>query len=540
MLAACLSVQLLVACDHNHTEEEEQETAYPDTGLSKYDPPIELTFVREGEDELMKALPGETVADNRWTRLYEEALGIKIKYDWVEQGDLYRQKLGVALASGNIPDVVKVNAEQLRTLTNQGMIQELTDVFDTYATPLTKKVLSEEGTGPFDSATIDGKLMAIPDTSSSIEGAMFLWIRTDWLNRLGLQPPSTMDDVLMISKAFTENDPDQNGVDDTYGLALTQYLWDPVMGIGGFMAGYGASPTMWIKDASGKLVYGGIQPEAKSALKALQEMYRSGQIDADFGFKDGEQEGKLIASGKLGMFYGVQWGSFVAQSSRKDGAIAAEWQAFPIVSVSGEKPKVPLPFSTYQYLAVKKSYEHPEALVKLMNLHLEKNWGETAEYETYYSTPQPVWKLSPVTPYPLMKNLEAFRQVEVARRTGDTSLLKDEAKAIHKNIEVYKAGGADRETGWGWERTYGPEGAFSVLEQYIEHDQLSYESFTGPPTATVIEKETVLRNLQIEAFRNIILGRPIEEFDRFAAEWRKLGGDQMTAEVNQAMVSRKP
>ncbi|MFC4098249.1 extracellular solute-binding protein [Paenibacillus xanthanilyticus] len=540
MLAACLSVQLLAACDDNGTAEEEQEIAYPEAGLSKYDPPIELTFVREGEDELMKALPGETISDNRWTRLYEEALGIKIKYDWIEQGDLYRQKLGVAIASGNIPDVVKVNAEQLRTLTNQGMIQELTDVFDTHATPLTKKVLSEEGTGPFDSATIDGKLMAIPDTSSSIEGAMFLWIRTDWLNRLGLQPPQTIDDVLAISKAFTENDPDQNGVDDTYGIALTQYLWDPVMGLGGFMAGFGAAPTMWIKDASGQLVYGGIQPEVKSALKALQEMYRGGQIDGDFGFKDGEQEGNLIASGKIGMFYGVQWGSFVAQSSRNNGEIAAEWQAFPIVSVSGEKPKVPLPFSTYQYLAVKKGYEHPEALVKLMNLHLEKNWGKTAEYETYYSTPQPVWKLSPVTPYPLMKNVEAFRQVEVARRTGDTSLLKDEAKAIYKNIEIYKAGGADRESGWGWERTYGPDGAFAVLEQYIKHDQLSYESFTGPPTATVIEKETVLRNLQIEAYRNIILGRPIDEFDRFAAEWRKLGGDQMTAEVNQAMASRKP
>ncbi|MFB9327725.1 extracellular solute-binding protein [Paenibacillus aurantiacus] len=533
-------MQLLVACDDNSTEEEEREIAYPEAGLSKYDPPIELTFVREGDDGLIKALPGETIADNRWTRLYEEVLGIKIKYDWIEQGDLYRQKLGIALASGNIPDVVKVNAEQLRTLTNQGMIQDLTDIFDTYASPLTKKVLSEEGTGPFDSATIDGKLMAIPDTSSSIEGAMFLWIRTDWLNRLGLSPPKTMDDVLAISKAFTENDPDQNGVDDTYGLALTQYLWDPVMGIGGFMAGYGASPTMWIKDASGKLVYGGIQPEVKTALQALQAMYRSGQIDADFGFKDGVQEEKLIASGKLGMFYGVQWGSFLAQSSRNNGTVAAEWQAFPIVSVSGEKPKVPLPFSTYQYLAVKKGYEHPEAVVKLINLHLEKNWGETAEYETYYSTPQPVWKLSPVTPYPLMKNVEAFRQVETARRTGDTSILKDEAKAIYKNIEAYKAGGADRESGWGWERTYGPDGAFAVLEQYIKHDQLLYESFTGPPTATVIEKETVLRNLQIEAYRNIILGRPIDEFDRFAAEWRKLGGDQMTAEINQAMASRKP
>lgn len=531
MLAAFLSIQLLSACEDNTNEA--PEMMYQDKGLDKYDPPIELSFVREGDDDLIKALPGETIADNRWTRLYEEILGIRIKYDWIEQGDLYRQKLGVALASGHIPDVVKVNAEQLRSLSNQGMIQDLTDVYDTYASPLTKEILSQEGTGPFDSATIDGKLMAIPDTNASIEGAKYLWIRTDWMDRLGLKPPRTISDVLTISKAFTEKDPDMNGIDDTFGLALTQYLWDPVMGIGGFMAGYDAYPTMWIKDDAGKIVYGGIQPQVKEVLQQLQAMYRDGQIDSDFGFKDGVQEAKLIAAGKIGMFYGEQWGSFLAQSSRNDGSIAAEWQAFPIVSRSGAAPKVPLPFSTYQYYAVKKGYEHPEAVVKLFNLHLEKNWGETAEYETYYSTPQPVWKLSPVTPYPLMKNLEAFRQLEEARLTGNASVLKDEAKAISKNIEVYKAKGPDSESGWGWERTYGPMGAFAVLEQYIKDGQLLYESFVGAPTATMIEKKTVLDNLQIEVFTNIILGRPIQEFDQFVEEWRKLGGDKMTAEVNQ-------
>lgn len=547
MLTALLSVQILSACSQSDStnnqisDENDHLIEYQDRGLSKYNPPIEVTFVREtsvGMENLIGFLPGQTLEDNTWSRLYEQVLGIKIKYDWIAKGDLYHQKLGVALASGDIPEVVRVNAQQLRLLSNAGLIQDLSEVYEKYATPLTKRILSQEGNGPFDAATIDGKLMGIPETGSSIEGAQYIWIRTDWLDQLGIKPPQTIDDVLAISKAFTEKDPDQNGDNDTFGLAITQYLWDPVMGITAFMAGYNAFPNIWIEDDSGKLAYGGIQPEVKEALKVLQVMYRKGQIDSEFGFKDGNKVKEQVAAGKIGMLYGQQYGSFLVQVSRENN-INAQWQAFPIVSLSGVAPKVPLRFSTNQFLAVRKDFKHPEAIVKLFNLHLEKNWGETAEYETYYISPLPIWQLSPVTPYPARKNLEAFRQLDEARRTGDTSVLKDEAKAIQKNIDTYLSGDKNKESGWGWERTYGPSGAFAILEQYEKNNQLLYESFVGAPTETMIEKQAILNNLQIETFVNIILGRSINEFDQFVEEWNKLGGEKMTTEVNDWFAGRQ-
>ncbi|WP_339255595.1 extracellular solute-binding protein [Paenibacillus sp. FSL P2-0136] len=538
-----MAVQLLTACERSNNLAERSPvpegqpgsaSLYEEPGLSKYDPPIQLSFVRENNDaleEILKELPGESLEHNRWTELYEEVLGIRVTYDWTEWSSIYSRKLGVSLASGDIPDIVRVNASQLRVLSNAGLIQDLSEVYDQYATPLTRKVLSEEGTGPFETVTLDGKLMAIPETNSSIEGAMFLWIRTDWLERLGLQPPQTMAEVLAISKAFTQQDPDGNGKHDTYGLAVTKYLWDPVMGLTGFMAGYGAYPGIWIKDKTGKLVYGGIQPEVKHALQVLQELYRTGQIDREFAFKDGVKASDWIEHEQVGMMYGEQWGSFLVQSSREHNP-QAEWQAFPLVSESGAAPKVPLPFSTNQFLAVKQGVQHPEALIKLINLHLEKNWGATSEVERYYNAPQAVWKLSPVTPFPVQKNLEAFRELETFRRTGDASVLQDEAKTIQKRIAAYEAGGADSETGWGWERTYGPSGAFSILDGYERKSQLLYESFVGAPTETMIEKQNILNNLQIDAFLDIIQGRPLSGFDNFVAQWNKLGGEQITAEVN--------
>lgn len=537
----------LAACDEeNDVNPPKEQVSNPpaingEPSFSRYDPPIELSFVREtgeGLDSLINSLPGETLEDNRWTRLDEEALGIKIKYDWTAKGDFYRQKLGASIASGNIPDVVAVDAQQLRELSNAGLIEDLTDVYKQYASSLTKRVLSEEGDGPFETATIDGKLMGIPQTSSSIEDADVLWIRTDWLNRLGLKPPTTMQELLTISKAFTEDDPDHNGKDDTFGIAATKYLGDPVMGLVDLMAGYNAFPNIWIKNQQGKLVYGGIQPEVKTALKTIQDMYRQGQIDPEFALKDGEKANKLIASGKIGMIYGEQWASFLVQTSR-DSNPNADWQAYPIVSATGEAVKVPLKFNTNTYFAVKKGYEHPEAIVKLFNLHLEKNWGQTAEYEKYYNTTYAVWQLSPVTPSPTRKNLEAFRQIEAANRSGNNALMKDEAKYIKKRMDTYLSGKDSGDSGWGWLKTYGPTGAFSIIDQYEKNDQLLYESFVGAPTDTMIDKQQILSDLQNETYFNIILGRPINEFDEFVNNWYKLGGDKMTDEVNQWYAKRE-
>jgi len=535
MLSAYISYRTSIDRDELDQEKNlHDEILYDEIGLSKYDPPINVSFVRDiGTDfnDLLSSLPGETLEDNRWSRLYQQVLGIQIDYDWTANGDFYRQKLNFAISSGQLPDIIKVSSEQLRLLSNAGLIQELTDVYEKYATPFTKDILNQEGSGPFDAATIGGKLMGIPESNSSIEGAMYIWIRTDWLDRLGLQPPKTMNDVLEISRAFTLRDPDQNGKDDTFGLALTNYLWNPTMGVKGFMAGYNAFPEIWIENEAGELVFGGVQPEVKDALQALRQMYQNGEIDPEFSFMNGNKVKERIANGKIGMVYGEQWASFLVQSSRTSDP-DVDWQAFPIVSVSDEPAKVPLKFNTWQFFAVRKDFQHPEAIVKLINLHLEKNWGKTAEYETYYSTPFAAWQLSPVTPFPARKNIDAYRQLEAARYTGDWSELDSEARMIKKLIDTYHAGGANMSSGWGWEKTYGPDGAFSILVQYEENDQLLYEKFTGVPTETMIEAQKILHDLQHEAYINIILGNPIDEFDRFVDRWKKLGGDRITQEVN--------
>lgn len=526
----------LIGCDKvtdsdmelmNHVPKEVE--TYQEIGLREFDQEVDLYFVRgvgSHLKDLIEQYPDESVTDNRWSRLYHDVLGINVKYKWLVEDSVYNKKFASDLMSGDLPDVMRVNIQQFRMLYNAGLIQDLTEVYQTYATSFTKSVFEEEGSNPFEAVTINNQLMGIPDLESSTEKAEYLWIRTDWLETLGLSPPENMAEVVEISKRFTNDDPNQNGKNDTYGLAFSKFLWDPIMGLEGFMAGYNAFPNMWIKDENGELVYGGIQPEVKEALQVLQDMYQEGYIDPEFIFKKGIQLEEQISNGKIGMLYGEQWASF-AVSNDPD----ASWKAFPIVSNDQSSARVPINNRTHYFWVVRHDYEYPEAILKMINLHLEKNWGDTAEYEKYYSTPYPVWQLSPITIFPPLKNYHAFLDIEKLGYGDEASELTGEAKAIYDKINRYLL--KNEESGRGWYLTYGKEGAFSILDQYIQNEQIMYDEFVSVSSDATIELMPMLYNLQLGVFQDIILGDSLSRFDEFIEDWYRLGGDKLTEEVNE-------
>ena len=59
-------------------------------------------------------------------------------------------------------------------------------------------------------------LYGIPSGNAERIPSQFLWIRKDWLDKLGLDVPKTLDDVVEVARAFKNDDPDGNGVDDTW------------------------------------------------------------------------------------------------------------------------------------------------------------------------------------------------------------------------------------------------------------------------------------------------------------------------------------
>ena len=87
--------------------------------------------------------------------------------------------------------MVRVDASGLRLLRMEPDPGAWTENYEEYTTK-TKEVLTQEGFSPFQAATIEGKLMGIPQIDSSIDKASLICIRTDWLDNLGLE--TTADD----------------------------------------------------------------------------------------------------------------------------------------------------------------------------------------------------------------------------------------------------------------------------------------------------------------------------------------------------------
>ena len=158
-----------------------------------------------------------TLDNNRWTEWIEENCPIEnLSWTIIPRTEA-SQTMFMQFAAGELPDVLP-NYEDFPQFYQQGMVMEITDemldkmpnfkaILDEY--PIVRK-----------SCTVDGKLMYLGKFSNVYENHTMVF-RQDWMDNLGLSQPKTVDDLKDIIYAFTYNDPDGNGVDDTWGINLT-------------------------------------------------------------------------------------------------------------------------------------------------------------------------------------------------------------------------------------------------------------------------------------------------------------------------------
>lgn len=346
----------------------------PADPFGKYDPAIALSTVRF-VDNGIKFAEGESLDNNIWTPILQDDLGITVNNLWAVDVSQYEQKLNVSLASGDLPDFMSVNRAVMQRLLDADLVEDLTDAFERYASPYTKATMMKDGGAAMKSATVQGRLMAIPQTQANqgVASASMIWVRTDWLAKLQLPEPQTMDDVIRTAIAFAKDDPDGNGAADTVGLGINGDLFVNFGALNGFFNGYRAYPGIWVKDASGKLVYGSVQPEMKTALEQLAQLYQNGVIDREFSVKPQAKLAEDSTANRLGLAYGYVANATGFLKDVRNNVADADWKALPIVSAD-DSPAIPqVNPSATEYFVVKKGTAHPEAVIKLLNVFFNMN-----------------------------------------------------------------------------------------------------------------------------------------------------------------------
>jgi putative aldouronate transport system substrate-binding protein len=89
------------------------------------------------------------------------------------------------------------------------------------------------------------------------------------------------------------------------------------------------------------------------------------------------------------------------------------------------------------------------------------------------------------------------------------------------------------------ERVYSDSGSFGILDRYLNENKQIKNAFFGTPTKTMALKGSTAFALELETYTKIIMGAPIDEFDRFVEQRNRLGGSQITQEVNEWYLKQK-
>ncbi len=515
--------------------EAKQPTDAP-KNVDPYGPVAEKVTITIGKSVASdpKLPPGYTVEDNEYTRFLEEALNVDYIHAWQATGDAYAQKVSLAVTSGDIPDVMVVSKTELTQLVRSGMVEDLTAAYETFASDNLRSAYDSTNGYSLKSATYEGKLMAMPNVSPGADAVNLLWVRQDWLDVLGLQPPMTLDDVLAVAKAFIEQDPDRNGKADTLGLLGSQNI----VNIGNSMFGfdtifslYDAYPELWY-EKNGEIVYGSVESETKAALAKLHEIYRNGLIDKEFAVKKSDASIEHVVNGKAGIFFAPWWQPFWPLNDTISQDPKAEWEAYlsPLNDQGTMNTHVMAP--TFEYLVVKKGFASPEAVIKTLNYQFDMDQAQGEQFYQGMNVPF-TWTNMPFTL--LLSRFDdkeaKVRKVQaVIDGKAVASTLEGEPKLIYQSYLKDQANPKKDLVAWSQSHAF-MTGTKPLMQENIYRQ---YGAFYGQ-TDTMTKRWANLQKLEDEAFLQIILGaRPIDYFDEFVAKWKEQGGDAITAEVREA------
>ncbi|GAA3604699.1 extracellular solute-binding protein [Nonomuraea rosea] len=228
----------------------------------------------------------------------EKFLGKKLKVTWVPNAE-YTEKINVTLASDNIPQVVVVDPHlpAFVKAAQAGAFWDLTDKLDKY--PNLKPANAQAALN----SSINGKTYGLYRMRPLLRSAIV--IRKDWLEKVGLKEPETVEDFYQVAKAFAEKDPDGNGKKDTYGLIIPKWPgnYASASPYDVIETWFGA-PNGW-GERNGKVVPGFDTPEFLEANKWLKKMVDEGLVNPDFATLDSAKWNEPFFHGRGGMIIDV-------------------------------------------------------------------------------------------------------------------------------------------------------------------------------------------------------------------------------------------
>jgi putative aldouronate transport system substrate-binding protein len=428
-----------------------------------------------------------------------------IKFDFISPpSSNYTEQLHIILASQkDLPDIVAFNLKaDVFDYASQGALLDLTPYLDLM--PNITKLIPQSAMDYF---KVDGKLYAIPKWTTTKRYNVV--VRNDWLKKLNLQVPTTLDELHDVLTAFVNNDPDGNGVKDTYGISgLGMDGFEYIFGAFGVICGetsWNAPDThvgiYFYKDGD-KLLPMVTKPEMKQALELLNKWYAEGLIDPEFASQNNDTFNQKFEQSRYGMT--TYWWNWEAQREAAMKTTNPDVEVIRIAppigptGISGNRA-VPEVVAGVSVLAGTK---YPELCAKFMDYFHDENNGMMTSYTGVEGVH---WEKT------ADGRFVTLPQFDLDNKWIQWYFLFENEQPLYK-VETYLA-----------------PSRRGALEWNVIRDEGS-----GLMTQSQLKYNADLTAMVASTFTDFITGKkPLTEFDQFVTDFMNNGGQEWSDEITQ-------
>lgn len=521
---------------------------YPEA--EKYDPPVQISVPFSASYDF-SSLPGDDILSNPMYNRVKEQLGIEYTIAWQADGEEYYTRLSNDLAGGTLPDAFRVKNSLIGQFIDPGAVEDITDIWEATASDLTKAKKNYPDAPMWKEITRDGRIYGIGYKEDGLGDDSLLLVRQDWLDKVGMQAPTTIDEITAVAKAFKEAGLAEYPIAMNQNLVTWDFSVDPVFGAFGVVpAGGGAG--YWLKQADGTLAYSSVQPGAKEALTVLNAWYAEGLVDPDFINQDESTANDNFIAGLTGIAFQPWWSAHAN--------VIDLYTAFPEAKITVvANPKGPNGTSGRAGTSLKGAAilfrkgvdpKIVEALIKHMNWQIEMhaNWEKYQQYGEYSQSagffqgyewdfdencnlvpgkvPGGEWTLAkdllggyrgmtyPDYPVDTFTSMAAWMKADPATLNSAQKFIISDP-TVQRDIEYYN---------------------FAVATR----DEIIENAFTGRNTEAINAVLPDLLDFEKTTYLEFITGaRALDTFDQFVQEWLERGGQTYTDEVNKWATEQK-
>ena len=264
--------------------------------------------------------------------------GVHANFNQVKGGD-WSTKLNLMLASGEYPDIIQrgdINLEMYGV--DQEILLPLDEYIDQYM-PNYKAMLDADPELARSLRSSDGKMYQIGwIIPQNICLNSHLFINKTWLDNLGLEVPTTIEEYEQVLIAFRDGDADGDG-DPSNEIPLGATWNSSVSSLKYYLSSWGIPFNLkYVGIDDDNKVYSWLQDERlREAMETLSRWYQEGLIDVEAVTQDETAFETKVNAGAYGSFW--RWRMTVMGTTED---VYSQYECMLPVSADGYQAKVPL------------------------------------------------------------------------------------------------------------------------------------------------------------------------------------------------------